>query len=500
MPQNIEIAKNLINAGTKQIVGVLGGGDSYEIVDSFIREGGEFLESPSEFSSPIIASTMNKLNHNQNRAVSISIRGPGLVSSLPGLYHNFIEDLRSLSISEGLSNDNSNYSFHKAFDAEKALSSTGFLRNDQDSISKVFDLISNTRVNDQNRMVHFITNNNQFYSYNRSIDEMCSDQSESIEIKHRKKLFVIGKRGMEYLDAYNLLAFNFSYFLTPAALPFADLNSPNFLGVWTGNEQFKPYFLESNVLSESIIVRVGVMKRELLTLRTKLPHSDISLSSEAEHTMLLRFLEEFKPTEVEQEKNYLCSVRKKIANTSNSWSVYSVISIINEMHTDFNYSFDVGSYATIIENYIRPVKTQRLHSAFVGKFMGTAVPISIGVSLAEPSIPVLCMLGEGSIASSLNEVFSIANLQLPVCIIVFTDGSMNSIVGSKIISEQNKDKYLPSNYLTIEKAKIPNLPTYFANSIKQFTSALSKWDMKSPMIIFLKFDPNEYAKGVESLR
>jgi len=33
MPQNIEIAKNLINAGTKQIVGVLGGGDSYEIVD-----------------------------------------------------------------------------------------------------------------------------------------------------------------------------------------------------------------------------------------------------------------------------------------------------------------------------------------------------------------------------------------------------------------------------------------------------------------------------------
>ena len=105
MTQNIEIAKNLINAGTKQVVGVLGSGDSYEIVDSFIREGGEFLESPSEFSSPIIASAINKLNHNQNRAVSISIRGPGLVSSLPGLYHNFIEDLRSFkSVTSSLSN------------------------------------------------------------------------------------------------------------------------------------------------------------------------------------------------------------------------------------------------------------------------------------------------------------------------------------------------------------------------------------------------------------
>lgn len=500
MPRNVEIAKYLINAGTKQIIGVLGGGDSYEIVDSFIREGGKFLESPSEFSSPIIASAMNKFNQNQNHAVSISIRGPGLVSSLPGLYHNYMEDLRSLSISEGLSNDNSSYNFHKVFDAEKALSSTGFLRKDQDSISNVFDLISNAKINNKNRMVHLITSNNQFYSYNRSIGEMCSQQSENYDSNHRKKIFVIGKRGMEYLEVHNLLASNFSYFLTPAALPFADLNSPNFLGVWTGNEQFKSYFIESKVLSESVIVRIGVMKRELLTLRTRFPHFDISLNSEDEHVKLMNLTEKSGSTEIEYEKQYLDSIRKKIGSTSNSWSVYSVISIINEMHTDFNYSFDVGSYATIIENYIRPVKTQRLHSAFVGKFMGTAVPISIGVSLAEPSIPVLCMLGEGSIASSLNEVFSIANLQLPVCIIVFTDGSMNSIVGSKIISEQNKDKYLPSNYLTIEKAKIPNLPTYFANSIKQFTSALSKWDMKSPMIIFLKFDPNEYAKGVESLR
>lgn len=500
MTQNFEIAKCLLEIGTKQIIGVLGSGDSFEIVESFINAGGEFLESPTEFSSPIIASAMNKSGGDQNRAVSISIRGPGLVSSIPGLYHNYIEDLKSISISEGLSKNDSNSNYHKAFNAESALSSTGFVRDDRDFFPPALDLTSNLNFDVKNRMVHFITRSNQLYSYNRSTEEMCADQSGDIGVKHRNKIFVFGKRGMEFLETHNLSLDKVPYFLTPAALPFADLNSSNFLGVWTGNEQFKPYFLESKYLSETVVVRVGVMKRELLTLRKSLNHYDIPLLPKDIDINLVGFFEEFGLTEFENERNHLAGFREKVANSNDAWSVYSVISVINDLKIDVNYSFDVGSYATIIENYIRPIKIKRLHSSFIGKFMGTAIPISIGISLAEPTIPILCMLGEGSLASSFNEVLSIVNLQLPVCILVFSDGSMHSIVSSKILGKKIKGGFLPSNYETMEKAKIPNLPTYFANSIKQFTFAISKWDTKSPMLIFLKFDPSAYAKGVELLR
>jgi hypothetical protein len=500
MNQNMEIAKYLTSIGTKQIIGVLGSGDSFEIVDSFIREGGGFLESPTEFSAPIIASAMNKLDHNQNHSVSISIRGPGLVSSLPGIYHNYIEDLKSLSISEGLSNDDLTYNYHKEFNAENALSSAGLVRDDRDNFSQDSNLILPIKFDHKNRMFHLITRSNQQYLYNQSGSEMCSGQSSDIELKHRKKIFVFGKRGMEYLAAKGHLTPNVPYFLTPAALPYADLNSPNFLGVWTGNEQFKAYFLESKILSESIIIRVGVMKRELLTLRTNLQHFDIPIQSESTDIDLSDFFKEFGSTEIGEETNYLVNFRKRVANITDTWNVYTVITIINNLNMDLNYSFDVGSYATIIENYIKPTKVRRLHSAFIGKFMGTAVPISIGVSLAEPNIPVLCMLGEGSFASSFNEIASIVNLHLPVCIIVFSDGSMHSVVSSKKIEEQIKNKFLPSNYQALEKTNIPNLPTYYVNSVKQFTSTLSKWDMKSPMIMFLKFDSSSYAKGVESLR
>jgi hypothetical protein len=500
MNQNMQIARYLIGIGTKQIIGVLGSGDSFEIVDSFIREGGSFLESPTEFSAPIIASAMNKLDHNQNRSASISIRGPGLVSSLPGIYHNYIEDLRSLSISEGLSNDDLVYSYHKEFNAENALSTAGLIRDKIDNISQDSNLILPVKFDDKNRMFHLITRSNQQYLYNQSGTEMCSDQSSEIELKHRKKIFVFGKRGIEYLTVNGHLLPNVPHFLTPAALPYADLNSPNFLGVWTGNEQFKEYFLESKVLLESIIIRVGVMKRELLTLRMRLKHFDIPIHTESANLEVSDFLQEFGSTEVGEEKNHLVNYRKRVANVTDTWNVYTIITVINNLNMDLNYSFDVGSYATIIENYIKPTKAQRLHSAFIGKFMGTAVPISIGISLAEPNIPVLCMLGEGSLASSFNEIASIVNLHLPVCIIVFSDGSMHSIVSSKNIEEQIKNKFLPSNYQALEKTNIPNLPTYYINSVKQFTSAISKWDMKSPVIMFLKFDSSSYAKGVESLR
>lgn len=500
MNQNIELAKHLIDIGAKQIIGVLGSGDSLEIAESFMHEGGEFLESPSEFSAPIIASAMNQVNFNRHRAVSISIRGPGLISSLPGIYHNYIEDLQSISISEGLRSDESNYSYHKILDAEYALKSIGLSRGDESNSSNVFDSVSKFKENSNQRMIHLTTRNNQIYTYSRSSSEMCSEQDNYTEYRGRKKIFVFGKRGVETIRSSNLEMPNVPHFLTPAALPLSDMNSPYFLGVWTGTEQFKPHFLECSHLSEAIVVRVGVMKRELLTLKVNRQHFDVPLSLNLMDSKLLELLGDLMSLQESQLCNHLSCFRKKLANGAGAWSVYSAISVINDLQIDLNYCFDVGSFATIIENYIRPIKTCRLHSAFIGKFMGTAIPISIGVSLAEPKLPVLCMLGEGSLASSFNEIISIANLKLPVCIVVFSDGTMHSVVSLKRTNLQNLAKFLPSNYDPLEKISIPNLPSYTVNSIKEFVDALNKWDLKLPMMLFLKFDSGSYAKGVELLR
>ena len=498
MINNSEVAKHLIDIGVRQIVGVSGGGDSFEIINSFINQGGDFIEAPSEFSAPIIASAMNKTITNQNYAVSISIRGPGLVSSLPGLYHNFVEDLQSLSISEGLSDQELMHNQHKVFDTAKALSSVELFRKNAANFSEDFNL--NSSLNGVSGMIHFTTRSNHLYFYNRSMTEMCCDKSETFGLNKKKKVFVIGKRGIKDSEVRRYLLSTAPYFLTPAALPFADLNSPNFLGVWTGNEQFKLLSENLKILHEALVVRVGVMQRELLTLQWNIPHFDIPLNYESERHELFEFLEDSGSNYIDLEKEKLDTVMFKIAKAAGIWSVYSAISIINELNTDMNYVFDVGSFATIIENYIRPIKSNRLHSSFIGKFMGTAVPISLGISITQADTPVLCMLGEGSFASSFNEIASIASLHLPVCILVFSGDNMHSIVSTKKLNAQFSAKFLPINYYSLEKTEISNLPTYHVNTPAKFASMISSWDKRSPLLIFLKFDPGSYAKGVELLR
>jgi len=329
---------------------------------------------------------------------------------------------------------------------------------------------------------------------------MCSDKSNLQNFANKKKIFIIGKRGIENLEVRKFMMSGAPYFLTPAALPFANLNSPNFLGVWTGNEQFKFIASVPNLLDKSIFIRLGVMKRELLTLKKNVIHHDFSLDSNISKLSFTEFINMNKIHEITDEKKVITNFRNKLASASGKWSAYTAISIINQIDVELNFVFDVGSFATIIENFLTPKKQNRLHSSFVGKFMGTAIPTSIGISLADRYTPVICMLGEGSLATSFNDIATISSLKLPICILIFTDNSMHSVVGSKKISSKIAEKFLPSNYHILTKTMIADLPYYRANTPEKFLSLLNNWKKESPIMVFLEFNSRNYALGVEQLR
>lgn len=492
------IVERLLELGVNKIIGVIGGGKSFEIVESFIGKGGDFIESPTEFSAPVIAGSVNKFGSNKNFAASISIRGPGLASSLPGLYHNFLEDQKSFSISEGLDSAEMMLTHHKIFDSTNALSSVGLVKTLDLSLFKNFNLDSSG--DNDYRMLHTTTGNDEIFSYIRSEDEMCSDQSMIKELGKRRKIFVIGKRGMEHSIVQKYLLARVPFFLTPAALPYADLGLPNYMGVWTGNEQFKTFDYGEKLLDSSVIVRIGVMKRELLTLRQKCFHFDLPLTHSNKYMGLEDYIDYCGLEDADGESQHFKEFRDKIAFLAGDWSAYSAISIINDLQQDYNYAIDVGSFATIVECFIRPKNKYRIHSSFVGKFMGTAAPTAIGIGLSEPTIPLLCMLGDGSFASSFNELTTIVSLNLPICIIVFSDNSMHSIINRNKANQSHTKRFFPVNHSVLVKTKIHNLPTFEINSKEAFSTALANWNRTSPTLMVLKFDPEFYARGVDLLR
>jgi thiamine pyrophosphate-dependent acetolactate synthase large subunit-like protein len=132
--------------------------------------------------------------------------------------------------------------------------------------------------------------------------------------------------------------------------------------------------------------------------------------------------------------------------------------------------------------------------------MGTAVPIAIGLGIAKPDTPMICILGEGGFSSSFNEISLISTLGLPICLLILSDNSMHSVVNNRTIDQSIKNKFFPANFQKLKTTTPPDVPCINASTPSKFVEAISNWDMKSPKLIFLDFDPSSYATGVEFLR
>lgn len=83
---------------------------------------------------------------------------------------------------------------------------------------------------------------------------------------------------------------------------------------------------------------------------------------------------------------------------------------------------------------------QRFFHAFNNTPMGYALPASIGVALAVPGRPVICIVGDGSLQMNVQELATLAYHGLPVKIFVLNNEGYSMI-------QQTQDQWLDSHYI-----------------------------------------------------
>src|SRR5512147_771006 len=59
--------------------------------------------------------------------------------------------------------------------------------------------------------------------------------------------------------------------------------------------------------------------------------------------------------------------------------------------------------------------------------MGFGLPAAIGAALANPGRRVTCLSGDGSILMNIQELATLAELELPVTIVVFDNGQLGLV-------------------------------------------------------------------------
>ncbi|MGB8490201.1 MAG: thiamine pyrophosphate-binding protein [Bacteroidales bacterium] len=164
-----------------------------------------------------------------------------------------------------------------------------------------------------------------------------------------------------------------------------------------------------------------------------------------------------------------------------------------EMPVNSIITADVGSHLHLIGQYWRTEGKRNLLMTNGWSGMGFGIPASLAVQLLNPESVVACVTGDGGFLMMAGEVITARRYNLPVIIIVFSDGELNLIrvkqswqniqpYGTGLYSGDlfNSDNFLGVRVLTATDEK------------EMRTAVNTAISLNEPVIINARIDPEDY--------
>ena len=133
--------------------------------------------------------------------------------------------------------------------------------------------------------------------------------------------------------------------------------------------------------------------------------------------------------------------------------------------------------------------------------MGTSLPMSIAASIHNPRIPTIACVGDGGIGMYLSEALLAVKLNLPVLIILMTDGAFGSIRTRAIKEGLTQKPLLMSQKSWISIFESLGLSSERTESLDQVINFLNKWKLVGgPAFLEIPFDINDYESMTKDIR
>lgn len=154
---------------------------------------------------------------------------------------------------------------------------------------------------------------------------------------------------------------------------------------------------------------------------------------------------------------------------------------------------DVGSHLHLLGQIWKTNGRKNLIMTNGWSGMGFGLPAAIAAQLYSPDSPVICLTGDGGFLMMAGEVITARRYNLPVIIVVFSDGELN------LIKVKQSWKELPPYATILYKGDLFDADKFFgirvlkATTTRRMRSAIRKaLSLKEPVIINAVVDPQEY--------
>jgi acetolactate synthase-1/2/3 large subunit len=125
--------------------------------------------------------------------------------------------------------------------------------------------------------------------------------------------------------------------------------------------------------------------------------------------------------------------------------------------------------------------------------MGFGVPAAIAAKMADPSRPVVAMVGDGGFAMTATEVRLASALGLPVAFVVFVDGSLNRIELKQSVAGYPSTATRIEDMDLVAMAEAMHADGVRADTREQLDKALAGLaGLSRPLVVEAHIDPSQY--------
>ena len=516
-----EAAKAISDHNVPTVFGVPGSGATLALIDALECLGVDFITTTHEASAALMAATAGKIGG--STGVSLSIKGPGLVNAIPGIAVAALESFPLVHIAEAYGPEVPPSKAHKRMPHHELVSpiAKGCLPLFDSSGCLMQKALSHAKAERPGAVLLETITLEQLaedeFGKNVAADESPKNKGLPAVLEQRLSAadhpMIIAGSLAERAGLREVLSdLSVPVLTTAAAKGLIDEHLPHSAGVYTGaGGELSP---EHRLLQiADFVLCLGVMPDEVLSTErfTHLPSAGFSDSN-------VRGSEGFS---FDFDLSFQLSVEALQHLITKDWGsdiIAETRSVLNEkLLTGFlpgevylqvqsvfgcavRAVFDTGYFCTVGEHLWRTERADLCLMSGRARYMGTALPMALGASITDRTLPTVAFVGDGGISMYLADLLVALELGLPLLVVMMSDGGYGS-VRTRAITDGLTEKPLVFGRSWVEVVRAMGVESKTAESSKQLNNALVDWKPdQGPCFIEARFNPDAYQEMVQGVR
>lgn len=507
-----KLAHQIYESGVKHVFGIPGSGFTLSLIDELEKFGVEFILNHFEGSSALMAGTYGMLSNNVG--ISLSIKGPGLTNSIPGIAASHFESFPLVHISEAHSYNSPLSSAHKRLNQTNLINEVSKGCVDLSINGEGFLQCSNLAKSETPGPVLLqLVEEPLDITFNKLLvdkfDLFSSEVNREI-INSKNTVIIIGSLGVRKHIKDKLDNLKIPVFSTASAKGVFDEFSDYSAGVYTGvGLSLTPEY--ELIRQADLIVCFGLTAREVLSCKPfpcKSINIECSITKGVEgfkfnYNLDWRYHDEVielllhKHQDVNKLNKIKSTLDQKLCSDFLPGYVFNYLNQYNSVRK----VLDTGYFCTIGEHSL---KTNSINGCILSgqsRYMGTCIPMALASLIYDPLTPVIAFVGDGGIGMYISELKIAFEKKLPLLIILMSDGTLGSIRTKSIKSSLTQKPLIINQSSWVKVINALGFNTAVANNETEFDKFFKNYSFGSgPAFLELNFNQDKYQEMVVNIR